>query len=194
MAENERPLRVFCAVELPAPIRERVAGHAARLRRDFPHVRVGWDLSEKLHLTLKFVGETEPARVARLTQAAGRAAAGVAPFSLSIEGTGMFPPRGVPRVLWLGVKDIEGGLALLQQRLEEGCAAEGFPREARAFRPHLTVGRIRAADGVAPLAAAHRETVFHSDPFNVTEMVVMRSDLGPGGSRYTPLSRHTLRA
>ena len=80
----------------------------------------------------------------------------------------------------------------MQRALETECAADGFPREPRPFKPHLTLARIRSPQGAHELAATHRETPFEPQRFKVSELVVMRSELGPGGSRYTPLSRHTL--
>ncbi|HWS54869.1 MAG TPA: RNA 2',3'-cyclic phosphodiesterase [Pyrinomonadaceae bacterium] len=184
--------RIFCAVELPAGLRELVAARAARLREAFPRVRVSWVRGESLHLTLKFVGEIGPARVADLSEAAGRAAAGAGAFGLTVAGAGTFPPHGPPRVLWLGVEDVSGGLARLNRRLEDECAAAGFEREARAFSPHLTLARPRDPRDARGLAAAHRETPFEPQAFNVNELIVMESELAPGGSRYTPVSRHPL--
>lgn len=186
-------LRVFCAVELPEAVREAAAAHASRLRRDFPEARASWARPAGLHVTLKFLGEVGAARVVELSRAAGAAAEGLAPFGLTVEGAGTFPPRGAARVLWLGVRDESGGLARLQRRLEEGCEAVGFPREGRAFRPHLTLARLRApTKDAAGLSEAHRRAAFGPHPFRVSELIVVRSELGPGGSRYTPLSRHAL--
>lgn len=189
---DETRVRVFCAVELPEDVRAEAGRHVARLRGEFPRLRVGWERQEKLHLTLKFLGEIETTRVESLARAAERAASGVPAFELSIEGAGFFPPRGLPRVLWLGVRDDSGGLARLNERLEDECATEGFPRESRAFRPHLTVARLRNPEGVRPLASLHAATEFESRAFDARELVVMRSELGPGGSRYAVLSRHPL--
>ncbi|HEX8500974.1 MAG TPA: RNA 2',3'-cyclic phosphodiesterase [Pyrinomonadaceae bacterium] len=183
-------LRVFCAVELPREVREAAAAHASRLRRDFPDARASWARPESLHVTLKFLGEVEPSRVADLSRAAGAAVGGSKPFRLSIEEAGAFPPRGAARVLWLGVSDASGGLARLQRRLEEECAAAGFPREPRAFKPHLTLARLRAPKGAHELSEAHRRSTFGPHDFQVSELLVIRSELGPGGSRYTPLSHH----
>ena len=184
-------IRVFCAVELPEVIRAAAAAHAARLRREFPDVRASWVRPEGLHVTLKFVGEVEAARVEALARAAGAAAGGFAPFGLSIEEAGTFPPRGAARVLWLGLKDESGQLARLQRRLEEECEADGFPREPRAFKPHLTVARLRTPQGAHALSEAHRRTPFGPHHFEAGELLVIRSELGPGGSRYTTLSRHS---
>jgi 2'-5' RNA ligase len=190
--ETPKPLRIFCAVELPDELRSRVAERARRLRTEFPDVRASWEKPEKLHITLKFLGDIEHARVEALSGAAARAAASLEPFELTIDEPGSFPPHGQPRVLWLGIVDASGRLALMQRALEAECAAVGFARESRPFKPHLTLARVRSPQGARELAAAHRETPFGPQRFEVSGLVVMRSELGPGGSRYTPLSRHAL--
>lgn len=183
-------LRLFFAVELPEEVRGAAAEHVARLRREFPDVRASWPRAESLHVTLKFLGEVDAARVETLARAAEVAASGLAPFALTAEGAGVFPPRGPARVLWLGLRDETGRLARLQSRLEDECASAGFAREPKAFKPHLTIARLRSPQGSAALAEAHRRAAFGPHRFEVSGFVLMRSELGPGGSRYTPLSRH----
>jgi len=188
---GDESIRVFCAVELPAEVREAAAAHAARLRRELPEARASWARPESLHVTLKFIGEVEAARVRDLSRAAAAAVEGFEPFGLSVEEAGTFPPRGAARVLWLGLRDESGGLARLQRRLEAECEAAGFPAESRAFKPHLTLARLRQPKGAHELSEAHRRLAFGPHAFKVSELIVMRSELGPGGSRYTPLSHHT---
>jgi RNA 2',3'-cyclic 3'-phosphodiesterase len=189
---NHERWRVFCAVELPPQVRARAADHAARLRDRSTKVRASWPRADNLHLTLKFLGEIAQARVEALSNAASRAARSIQPFDLTLEGAGAFPPRGSPRVLWLGINDSSGGLVKLQSQLEDECEAAGFAREERPFHPHLTLARIRAPQGARELARVHQETGFAAIEFPVTELVVMRSELGAGGSRYTEISRHGL--
>jgi 2'-5' RNA ligase len=184
-------LRVFCAVELPGEIRAAVAAHASRLRQDFPDARANWARPEGLHITLKFVGEVEAPRVEVLARAAEAAVKGFPPFRLSVEESGTFPTRRGARVLWLGVKDASGQLSQLQSRLEQECDFAGFPREPRAFKPHLTLARLRTPEDALALSEAHRRATFGPYDFQVSELLVIRSELGPGGSRYTPLSRHS---
>jgi len=192
-------MRIFCAVELPDDVRARVAAHIARLRAaaaDLP-LKISWERVEKLHLTLKFLGEIEAERREALRRAAERAAGGVERFEARLRDGGAFPPRGNPRVLWLGLDDETQAIARLQERLEAECARENFPREARPFHPHITIARIRipAAASARHLAKLHGEMKFEPPAsFNVNDLVVMRSELGAGGSRYTPLSRHELKA
>jgi 2'-5' RNA ligase len=183
-------VRVFCALELPAEVRDRAAAHIARLRELAPEVRASWERTEKLHITLKFLGEIAPERIETLSGAASRAARMSQPFTLALSGAGAFPPGGSPRILWLGINDSAGALLRLQSHLEEECAAAGFAREERPFHPHLTLARIRAPQGARELARLNQEAGFEAIEFPVTNFVVMCSELGPGGSRYTEISRH----
>jgi RNA 2',3'-cyclic 3'-phosphodiesterase len=182
--------RMFYAVELPEEFKARFAEHVAGLREAVPDVKASWERPEKIHVTVKFVGDVEAGRVGALSEAAGRVAAQAEPFDLTVGGTGAFHTQGNPRVLWVGVEDESGELARVHGRLEDECSALGFPRETRPFHPHLTVARLRAAAGAKQLGALHRATPFESASFRVTELVLMRSELGPGGSQYTAISRH----
>ena len=182
--------RLFYAVELPDELKSRFAEHAARLREAAPDVKASWERPEKIHITVKFVGEVEAGRADGLSEAAARVAAQAEPFDLTVGGTGAFHTQGNPRVLWVGVEDESGGLARVQARLEDECSALGFPRETRPFHPHLTVARLRAPTGAKQLGTLHRATPFESQTFRVNELVLIRSELLPGGSKYTPVSRH----
>ncbi len=190
--ERQTSWRLFCAVNLPNELKARAAEHQGQLRAAAPHVRASWEQPGKLHLTLKFLGDVELPRVEALTRAAERAAEGFSPFELSVVGTGTFPPGGVPRVLWLGVEDPSGTLKKLHARFEDECAQAGFTREPKAFRPHLTLARLRSREGAERLGALHRETRFEAQAFKVSELFVVRSELLPGGARHTPISRHQL--
>lgn len=181
--------RVFCAIELPEEARARADEHIRALRRLAPRARASWGQTAKLHLTLKFLGEIPAARIGDLSAAAERAAAVADPFALTLEEAGHFPPRGHPRVLWLGIKDTTGALARLHEALETEAARAGFERDTRPFHPHLTIARLRDPKDARRLAALHRSTPFASITFNVAELVVIRSELGAAGARYAPLAR-----
>jgi 2'-5' RNA ligase len=116
-----------------APLRE-------RRREQLP---VKWVRPENIHLSLKFLGNVEEARVAEL-RAALKQAAGSRPepraITVHIEGFGVFPDYHRPRVVWAGVAS-DPALELLQHGVEQAFAPLGFPTEARAFRPHVTLGR-----------------------------------------------------
>ncbi|HEX7999062.1 MAG TPA: RNA 2',3'-cyclic phosphodiesterase [Pyrinomonadaceae bacterium] len=185
-------LRLFCAITLSQDVRTRAAEHIAHLRDSLPRVRVSWERTEKLHITLKFFGDVEPSRTGSLSGALTRAANTVNAFNLLIQGAGTFPTHGNPRVLWLGVQDSSGTLTRLHQSLEDECALSGFKRDERPFHPHITLARLRQPAGTRPLAALHQETGFPALELNVNGIVLMKSELGRGGSCYTVLSHHRL--
>lgn len=185
-------VRLFFAVELPSEVRSRAADHISELRNGMPQVRAGWERAEKMHITLKFMGEIEPDALSLLSGAAERAAASLEPFRFVIQDAGAFPVRGLPRVLWLGVRDASGSLAQLQKRLEDECEATGFEREARPFHPHLTIARLRRPEGARSLSQLHQEKGFEPSEVFVDALLLIQSELGPAGSRYTEWSRHKL--
>jgi len=184
--------RVFVAIEIPAEIRKRIAQHIARLRDEVPEVRATWSREENLHLTLKFLGNIPATRVEALSRAAEQSTRNLHPFELRVAGCGSFPPRGTPRVLWIGIDDQQSLLDRLYGALEDNCAEEGFGRERRPFNPHLTIARIRRPLGARSLAELHNQTGFERMAFAVEELRVIRSELSSEGSRYTVLSSHRL--
>ena len=194
LSERKDPLRLFAAVELTREARLAAVEHAARLRAALEsRARVSWERSEKLHLTLKFFGNVESEWTAALSGALSRAAAGGWAFALRLQGAGVFPTPARPRVLWLGLSDESGRLAELWRRVEGECAAVNFPAERRPFRPHLTIARVREATAqTRRLAQHHLELGFEPVVFEVSEIVLVNSRLGPGGSVHTPLSKHAL--
>lgn len=191
-AATNETWRVFCAIELPILVREKIFEHIRRLRDAAPDSPASWSRAENVHLTLKFAGEIPRSRVDDFSHAAANSVAGLTPFEIGIGNTGAFPKHGTPRVLWIGVDDYTGRLAELQSKLEDECSDSGFEKEARAFGPHLTIARLRKPQGARELAGAHKEMGFVLTEVSVRELSVIRSELSSQGSKYTVISRHAL--
>jgi 2'-5' RNA ligase len=192
--EGDENWRVFCALELPPEIAQQATDHINRLRRQFPWVAASWNRDGAFHITLKFIGAMPHSSVARFSLATERATRNVSSFVLSVQGSGAFPAKGTPRVLWLGIDDISGDLGRLQSQLEEECAAEGFAKDERTFHAHLTLARFRRPQGTRELAAAHKSGGFAAIEFLVSELLVIRSELSNAGSKYSVISRHPLQS
>ena len=173
---------------LPDALRERLGREIGRLRdaaRD-----VAWVAEANLHVTLKFIGDVDEARVPGLVAAMRGAASQTAAFDVAVRGLGCFPDAGRPRVIWAGLEGA-GGLAALAARVDAALAALGIPRESRPFAAHVTLGRVRGPRANPALAGALAgRGDFGRLP--VTSLSVMRSDLHPGGARYTELARVSL--
>lgn len=182
--------RIFTAIDISEEARRKASGYIENLRQQFPKLRVGWDKPEKLHLTLKFLGETSAGQLAKLTKAVDAAARGIPGFKLRIEDTGVFPNPRKARVLWLGVKDEKGNLRKLNEALENECERQDLAREKRDFKAHLTIARLREPEKSKKLIEAHLQETFIAVEFEVSEIVIYQSELSPHGSRYTVVSKH----
>jgi len=149
---------------------------------------VKWVRPENIHLSLKFLGDVEETREPELVAALKRAAGTghePRPLTLQITGFGVFPDYHRPQVLWAGVTP-DPGLELLQHGVEQAFASLGFPTEARAFRPHVTLGR--AARDARPRDFTGLEEILAGADFDatvtVTEVDLMQSTLQPAGPVY----------
>ncbi|MGZ8847637.1 MAG: RNA 2',3'-cyclic phosphodiesterase, partial [Pyrinomonadaceae bacterium] len=129
MKEGIETWRIFIAIELPDKVRRRLSEHIASVRSQVPDAHASWVREGNLHLTLKFLGDIPVTNSEKLSAAASIAACKAEPFEIVVGGCGAFPPRGQPRVLWVGLEDASGQLALLHTALEDECAKAGFPRE-----------------------------------------------------------------
>ena len=185
--------RTFCAIELGAEVRAQLANHAKRLRGTVPDASASWTRPENVHLTLKFFGNVEVNRIEKISAAAERAVRESSTFQIGIGETGVFPRPSRPQVLWIGVIDQSGQLSALQEKFENECAAEGFPKEDRAYKPHLTIARLRKPEGTRQLAEAHLQMKFEPIEVEVKEIVLFRSELSPKGSKYTVVFNRGLR-
>lgn len=184
---NEEP-RLFVAVPLHDTARAAVARLVEQIRAGEPEGRgVRWVRLDGLHVTLRFLGPTPEARIAGVEAAVRRAAAGAAPFGIRISGADAFPPHGRPRTLWLDLADGADHLAALASRLDEELAAEGWERDRRPFRAHLTLARadgVRAGPAtVAALRAAAADLAIESP---IDRVVLFESITGDGRARYLP--------
>lgn len=192
MTDQARGWRIFCAFELPELLRARIQQHATTVREVVPEAEASWSRPENIHLTLKFFGNVDQKRVPAISEALVRAVKEFSAIEIVVGRTGVFPRPSRPQVLWIGINDRSGTLAKLQERVEEECAREGFPKEDRAFRPHLTIARIRKPQNANRLAEVHLHTEFPAVELVLNELVLFRSELSPQGSKYTPLSKHEL--
>jgi len=179
------------AVNLPAEVRDAVWTAAEPARRGAPPVR--WVGPGGIHVTLKFLGEVADERLDELRQALGRAAAGIRRFTLELVGGGVFPGASRPRVFWAGIV-AEPQLELLQHAVEREIAPLGFPTEARAFRPHVTLGRAErdAAAGDLRRAAERIAAAEFAGSALVETVDLMRSTPSPRGAAYEAVHREPL--
>jgi len=183
---NHATVRTFICIEIPGSIKTRIEDLQRVLKQI--DAAVSWVKPSNIHLTLKFLGAVEESRIQRVCEAAGRASRSTGPIELTIAGAGCFPSARSPRVLWIGLKEVPAGLKTLYEAIEKEMAGCGFARESRRFGPHLTIGRLRSQQNARHLSEMLISTGFQDEGFEAREVIVMRSNLNPKGSIYTPLA------
>jgi len=181
-------LRTFIAIEVPGNIQSSITSAIAPLR-DLLADSVKWVREGNIHLTLKFLGETPEEKIREIEAAVSRAAGCFAPIKAEVKGTGVFPDTRRPSVLWVGLL-APPTLTELSSRIEQELAPLGFESDERPFSPHLTVGRLRRGarvPGKRLAAELERLEAVTLGSMDIREIILMKSDLMPGGPVYTRL-------
>jgi len=178
-------LRAFLAIPAPAEVIERIG----LLREKLSEVLdgVAWVRAESLHLTVRFFGNVPGGQVAELQELIRQVCSHFPSFVVRVAGAGGFGGR----VIWVGVSDAAGRLQELADRINEGARGFGGHEETRAFRPHLTIGRVKkeyvGRVSFAEKLKSWKETEFGE--WTVDHLDLMRSELLPQGARHTCLAR-----
>ena len=182
-------MRLFVSVDLPPELTDPLAdlqaefGDAAGVRLTDP---------SQAHVTLKFLGETDPGRVDEIEQAIQRAVdeSGVEPFECTIKGLGVFPALDYISVVWAGVRKDGGAEALtqLQDAVETELTALGFDDESHEFTPHVTLGRMDDARGKSLVQKAVQECDSTVGSFQVETVRLTESTLTDEGPAYETVS------
>ena len=149
--------------------------------------------AHRLHLTLKFIGAADESAVGPLAAACDEVADQHRPFEMLLGGVGAFANFRRPRVVWLGVES-EPRLELLHHDVELAASRAGYEVDGRAFRPHVTLARVRtpfAPDAARSLARASR-AVSYSTSVSVDRITLFDSVTGPAGTHYRRLHAATL--
>lgn len=180
-------MRAFVGVQIGPEVAEKIVGVQAELKRTLSGVR--WVVRENLHFTLKFLGEVAAEKIDSIASVLADTLRPVPRFRIISRGIGVFPDVRRARVLWVGLESRE--LEALAVKVESLLEPMGFPRESRAFRPHLTLGRWR--DFCSKPEVLRQEIERWKDFFfgecPVEEVILFQSTLKREGAVYTPLHR-----
>jgi 2'-5' RNA ligase len=194
-------MRIFVALEIPEAVRTRIASFIDHIREFAPQAR--WVRSESLHLTLKFIGEKQPAEVERIIQSLAEIK-GEGCFDVVFRGSGFFPNPKAARVLWVGIKE-NSHLTKLANLVDEACGKAGVAREEREFNPHLTLARAGSSGVPYQIQGDRKKRTFEKLQERLAEMetpdfgtmkacefILYHSKLSPRGAHYTALARFLL--
>lgn len=178
-------LRLFIAVETPDDLVPQIG--AIRDRLEESNADVKWEHDEKLHATLKFLGNTDEKLLPEIVYCIERVGQRSPQLSVRYKGVGCFPNKWAPRVVWLGMEDLNGRLTPLHDDVETELARLGFEKEERAFHAHVTLGRVKSDRRIQSLLRTMESITFESQPVVIQEVALIKSELRPSGSVYTTL-------
>ncbi len=173
--------RGFIAVDIPrSPALDALA---ADVRKASPSLKVV--ATDQLHLTVKFLGDTEEGLIPEIVAAIREATSGAQPFEMRVRGTGAFPSLSRMNVIWVGVEGAEP-LAKIAEALESALESLGFPRERRSWTAHVTLARVKGSRDLEPVRRvleSHATDLFGTSTVDVVHL--KKSVLTPQGARYT---------
>jgi 2'-5' RNA ligase len=180
-------MRLFVAIELTQEIRDELTAFLSELRDASPKAK--WVRAENLHVTLKFLGETDLGKLAKVQQALS-SIHDENLVTLNFRGLGFFPNERRPRVFWVGM-EASNNLNALAETIDREMHTLGFPPENRPFTPHLTLARFEPPGlppelGIAAKNNATREFgSLTAGDFHLIESKVKRT-----GAEYTTVQSH----
>ncbi len=181
-------IRTFIAVEVSPEVRTVARKQMHALSAAGFDYR--WSDPDTMHLTLKFLGNIRDQEVPDVCRIVEESVRNSPPISVLVKGLGAFPSLDRPRVIWLGIDQGYDELRTLQQAVDEGLRALGFPIERQDFRPHLTLGRlasgVRCAANYREYAERYRDTIFGG--FEIDAVIVFASYLERSGAVHTPMA------
>ncbi len=181
-------IRSFLAFELPSEIMG-VISHASGDMKNTP-LNVRWLKPGNIHLTMVFMGNVPRGHLEPIGRATADICRRYGPFSVFLDGTGVFGSRRNPRVLWAGLNGDLERMSRFRDELQKDLAPFGIKQERRRFKPHLTFGKFRkgARTGSDLDELLSRYQDLASPACALNELVLFKSDLKPGGAVYTRLN------
>ncbi|MBI1938787.1 MAG: RNA 2',3'-cyclic phosphodiesterase [Ignavibacteriales bacterium] len=182
-------IRAFIALEIPAAALEKIIQIKNDNYNGYENVR--WEPAEKLHITLKFLGDTEEKLIEKILGKLSTAVSSYNSLMLSFNEFGIFKREGKPKIFWVGLKP-DDELKTLALDIENLCLESGFQKEKREFKPHITLLRVKGNEDFNALQNLSR-LKFEPVNFSAEKITFYKSELKKSGSVYTELKSFYLK-
>lgn len=179
-------LRCFIAIEMPESQKKSIKNIIDILMKSGADVK--WVSSENIHITLKFLGQTDESLITSIKETLYKKLLPYNPFYIKISDVGCFPDVRRPRVIWVGIEE-SSTLKNLQKEIDNEIVKFGYSIEKRDFSPHLTIGRVRSQKGIAKMIKILDEfSTFSFGNIEIKNITLMKSELKPVGAKYHALA------
>ena len=185
------PIRTFIAIKIPQDILTQIAVLLSGLKT--LGGRITWVKPENMHLTLKFLGKTDPVQVKNISEKLSQLVLSFNRFEIKFKGLGAFPNFRRPKIFWIGTVGDNSTLIQLANKIDRQMSEFGFKPENRRFSAHLTIGRVRDQGGIEPIInLLQKEENFTAGEFIVKQVFFIKSELTQQGPIYTTLEKLTI--
>ncbi|NQV14229.1 RNA 2',3'-cyclic phosphodiesterase [bacterium] len=179
------PIRTFLAIPLPLSLRK----YLFHFRDPIKNVedRINWIKAENIHITLNFLGDTDPESMGEQSQGLAKIVANYPAFELGTMDTGVFPHANAPRVIWVSTAAYDSTLNNFKIDLDNHLRQLGYQLDKRKFQPHITLGRVKSISRKSTFIHDFMSAEVRETNFMVNEIKWIKSDLTPTGANYEEL-------
>ncbi|MGM0497893.1 MAG: RNA 2',3'-cyclic phosphodiesterase, partial [Bacteroidota bacterium] len=164
----------------------------AKLRNELENEKIKWVDPQNFHLTLFFIGDTDSEQIANVTKELSNLADDFSSTQIKLEGLGVFKNINKPRVLWAGISEFQG-LKDIKLALDKQMLQLGFNPDAREFKPHLTLARMKWIEDkrkLESLLKEYKDVIFQYS--EIDQLIYYESILKESGPEYKPIEKFML--
>ena len=179
-------IRTFIALELSHEAKQELARLEETFRQADADAR--WVNPESIHLTLKFLGSISEEKIPGIMARLEGIASGETPFYMTLDSAGVFPKWDRAKVLWAGIGKGARRIKDIADKVSASMEVEGFEKESREFKSHVTIGRMRSAKNKDKLREIVESTKVNPVSSRISSIILFRSDLSKAGAQHTPLA------
>lgn len=188
---SKRLIRTFLSVPIPNKV------HSLRDKLqntvNTHGSKISWIRKGNIHLTLKFIGDVPEDDVEKISHTIKDIITSTPSMEFDISGTGCFPKKSRPRILWLGINGDLTPLQDLVRNINETLDPLGYPKEDHDYVPHLTLARVKYPQKHTPNISTFLHTEYEPIKLHINKIHFMRSELFFKGSVYTILDTQYLK-
>ncbi|MFA7421024.1 MAG: RNA 2',3'-cyclic phosphodiesterase [Melioribacteraceae bacterium] len=181
-------IRLFIALEIPDEVIDIVLHEKDKLLGEEHSIR--WEFRDKLHITLKFLGDTDEALIGNIEKAIEDIVKNTKSFQMELGKFGIFRRNGEPKILWVGMKE-SNELERIVNEIGDSFTKFGYSKEERIFKPHVTLLRFRGHERIDKILDL-LEVKLPEKEYIAKYITLYKSELKKGGSIYTAIKRFQL--
>jgi len=190
MTESDKKIRAFIALELSSEAKKEFSRIIGELKKAGADVK--WVRPEIVHLTLKFLGEISFETLEKIKGRMNEIAKRTKEFDVVLDELGTFPNWARAKVIWVGTSEGSETAQDLAEKIKEAMKEEGFDKGIRAFKSHLTLGRVRGSKNMGQLEDISAQVKVTPVNTHISSIILFKSELTPEGAIHTPLYKFKL--